>query len=101
MPVTYSFVTSLFIPTSPEWPCADFGSAAIQNLLLFPETTANRGAPWIVGNVDRELVFTSDDNLPTWLRFELPFADKYTFQTQFKPSSLPDDLLRLDKFHCF
>jgi hypothetical protein len=101
MPVTYSFVTTLNLPTGTEFDCMDCRDACIPNVLLLDEVTASRGAPHFDFDAYDDLVIYSDDGVPSTLLFDLALQSDHTFETQFKPSSLPEDLAQLDKYRFF
>lgn len=101
MPVIYTFGTTVFIPTSDEWPCLDVGEAQMPLILLFPGITVSRGSPWFFIDGNNDLVITSDDGAVSALRLELPFQQQFTLEVVFKPSALPYDLSDLNNRRLF
>ena len=101
MPVIYSFTTTIAMPTSGIWPCMDIGEASMPNILLMTETAINRGTPWITFDGNNDMVVLSDDGQPTIFTIDLNIGQKFTFETTFKPSSLPLNLDNLDKSYFF
>ena len=102
MPVVYSFTASLILPTSTDFSCMDVGGGAMPNLLLFPEISSTRGAPWISGEVGtKDLVVYSDDSTLSRVRADLPIGQKFTIEFKFKPTSLPYDLSDLNSSRVF
>lgn len=97
----YQFITTLTIPTSTEWDCANFYGSTMRNILVFPETTISRGLPWIYVTPDRKLVIYSDDGQVSSFRFALPFDKQFTFETEFNPVTIPYDLTQLGQSHLF
>jgi len=101
MPITYTFVTSLIIPTTADFDCMDVGEGSMPNILLFPEVTASRGAPWFTIDGSNDLVITSDDGVLSRFVMDLPISQKFTVETTFKPSVLPNDLTQLNNYRFF
>jgi len=102
MPVTYSFTTTLSsLPVTAGWPCLDVGPAQMPNLLSFSEAGASRGAPWVDVDSDNDLVLTSDDTVATIVTVTLPISQRFTFEAQFKPSALPNNLDDLNQSRVF
>lgn len=101
MSVIYTFGTTVSIPTSVEWPCLDVGEAQMPLILLFPNLTVSRGAPWFVIDGNDDLVITSNDGVVSAFRLELPFQQQFTFEVVFKPSALPYDLSDLNQRRLF
>jgi len=101
MPVIYSFSTTMSLPTSEVWPCANIDEAQMPNILLLPEVSANRTAPWMVVDGNNDLVVMSDDGIPTILMITLPITQKFTFEVSFKPSVLPENLDHTDQYNFF
>jgi len=101
MSVTYSFSTTLILPTGDEFTCMDVGEASMPLILTFPEVTASRGSPWFSIDSYDDLVITSDDGASSSLEFDLSLQPDHTFETTFKPSALPEDLSKLDLYRFF
>jgi hypothetical protein len=101
MPVTYSFITTLTLPVSDEFPCFDARLINMPVLLYFPEIEASRGSPYFSIDGSNRLVIYSDDGVLSALRGEFPFEDSFTFETTFLPSDLPDSLDKLDQYRFF
>lgn len=101
MPVTYSFVTTLDAPVGTEFDCFDCGEGCMPNILLLSEVTPSRGVPHFTIDGNNDLVVYSDDNILSSLVFDLALGQDHTFETTFKPSSLPEDLSQLDKYRIF
>jgi hypothetical protein len=95
MPVIYEFTTTLIMPTSAEFPCMDVQETVMPNILLFPEVTPSRGAPYFSIDVNNDLAIYSGDNTMSSLIIEMPLGTNHTFETTFKPSALPEDLTNL------
>jgi len=89
---TYSFTTTVSMPVSADWPCMDIGGAQMGNILLLSDVTASRGSPWLTLDGNNDLVLMSDDSIATILTMSLPIGQKFTFETTFKPTSLPTNL---------
>lgn len=100
-PLVYSFTTSLSMPTSTEFPCMDVGAANMGNFLTLVDVTASRGTPHIQVDGADDLVVSSDDGVVSSVVVDLAIGQKFTFETNFKPSELPEDLTQLDKYHFF
>jgi hypothetical protein len=97
----YSFTTLPLIPTS-EWDCADFYDSVMDSILLFPDVTISRGTPWIgVNTGTHRLEMISDDGVVSSFQFEVPFQQQFSFETQFQPVHLPQDLSQLTQSHLF
>ena len=93
MPVTYSFTTSLIVPTTTEWTCMEFEDSSMVNILLFSEVTASRASPWVyTDGGTQELIVTSSDGIASIVTISLPIQQTFTFETEFKPSQLPVNL---------
>jgi len=101
MPITYSFTTTLQLPTSSSWPCMDVGELSMPNILLFPAVSASRGTPWIYTDGNNDLVLLSNDGIPSVVTISLPIGQKFTFETDFIPSQLPQNLDDLANSHLF
>lgn len=102
MPVVYTFTASIIMPTSATWPCMDVTTGAMPNLLLFPEVTPTRGAPWIAGELpSKDLVLYSDDGILTQIKVSLPIGQRFTLQVGFKTTSAPHDLRDLNASRIF
>jgi hypothetical protein len=89
------------IPTSDEWPCLDMQPVSMPGLLIMDITSYSRGAPYITLDGNDDQVMYSDDGLPTWVRLDLPISQKFTFEANFKPSVLPENLDETDKYNFF
>lgn len=101
MPIIYSFTTSLDAPTSSDFPCFDVGEASMSNILLLSEVSANRTSPWITFDGNNDMVIFSNDGQATVLNITLPISQKFTFETEFKPSALPVNLDNLQSSRFF
>lgn len=101
MPVTYSFTTSLTLPTSDDWPCAFFTESNMPNITLLSEVAVSRGAPWIQSDANNDQVIYSDDGVLSSLVLEIPLSSSFTVQAEFKPSELPDNLADLNSSRFF
>lgn len=100
-PITYSFTVVMVNPVSPEWPCLDMTGVYLPSVFALPQASRNRGAPWVGINGSSELYLFSSDSNVSWFRYALPFQTNFTLEVEFKPSSLPDDLLQLDEHRFF
>jgi len=101
MPVTYSFTTeSITVPTSDDFPCFDITEGGMPYFSLYSGVGVSRGAPWTDVDGD-DFVMTSDDSIETIVTISLPIGQKFTLETQFKPTDLPHDLSALDKGRFF
>lgn len=101
MPVTYQFITTLTIPTSTEFPCWDFQPGNMPAILYFPEVTQSRGSPWVYIDAYDDLVISSNDGVLSWVEVSRPISNKFTLETNFRPSALPLDLSDLTQNRIF
>lgn len=101
MPIVYTFGTTVSVPTSTDFSCLDVAESQMPLILLFPDTVASRGVPWVAIDGNNDLVLTSDDGVLTSFRMGLSISSIFTFETTFKMSELPLDLTQLDKHRFF
>jgi len=89
------------LPPGPsDFTCLDISGTPLHDVFLMPEVTRSRSTPWIDVDGSNQLVIYSNDSVNSWFQFEISYESSYTFETTFKPSSLPDDLYRLNQY-CF
>lgn len=98
---TYTFSTQFLMPTSDEFDCMDILHGDMPNVLTFAEVAASRGAPWFSLDGFSDLNIYSDDGTVSILEISLPVTNKFTYETSFKPSSLPNDLSNLNQYRFF
>lgn len=100
-PVIYYFTTTLGMPVSTEFPCMDVGEANMGNFLTLVDVVASRGTPHISVDASNDLVVSSDDGTVSSVVVDLSIGQKFTFETDFKPSALPENLTQLNNYHFF
>jgi hypothetical protein len=66
-----------------------------------PEASFSRVAPWFFIDGNDDMVLWSDDKIATIFAIGLPIGQKFTFEINFKPSSLPTNLDDLNNARLF
>jgi len=101
MPTIYGFKTVVQIPISENWTCLDLDDSLMSAITSIPDTSFSRVAPWFFIDGNNDMVLWSDDEIATIFNMALPIGQTFTFETNFKPSSLPTNLDDLDKARLF
>jgi hypothetical protein len=101
MPTVYGFKTVVQIPISENWTCLDLDDSLMSAITSIPDTSFSRVAPWFFIDGNNDMVLWSDDEIATIFSMALPIGQKFTFETNFLPSSLPTNLDDLDKSRMF
>lgn len=101
MPTVYGFKTVVTIPSSESWPCLDLDDSTMSSITSIPGVSFSRVAPWFSVDVNNDMVLWSEDQIATIFSMPLPIGQQFTFEANFKPSSLPTNLNDLNNSRLF
>lgn len=92
---SYSFSTGGVLydfTTYTDFWCLDLNHATMPGVASLPEVAFSRVAPWFSIDSNNDMVLWSDDLIATIWTIALPISQQFTFETTFKPESLPTNL---------
>jgi hypothetical protein len=88
------------MPTE-NWSCLDIDDSTMPSIGGLPDVSFSRMSPWFSIDGSNDMVLWSDDEIATIFQIVRPIGQKFSFEMNFKPSSLPTNLDDLVSSRCF